>query len=109
MRYLIQISLVFVAVTMVLVAASVALVALADPSSPRMGSAHYAMDVSAVGEVSGGSGSSASYQLHEATIGQMAANTTSASASYGLCTGMQCSLVAQQHAVYLPLVLRDSP
>ena len=106
MRYLIQISRVFVAVTMVLVLASVA---LADPSSPRMGSAHYTMDLSAVGEVSGGSGSSANYQLREATIGQMAANTTSASTSYALCTGEECSMVAQQRAVYLPLVLRNSP
>jgi hypothetical protein len=103
MRYLTQISRVFVVATMILVASASA--ALAEPSGPHIGSANYAMDWSAVGEVSGGSGSSANYQLHEATISQMAANTTSASASYALCTGWECSMSA--YAVYLPVVLRQ--
>lgn len=105
MRYLIPISQVFVAVTMMIVVSASAV--LADPSGPRMASANYAIDWSAVGEVSGAGGSSANYQLHEATIGQMAANTTSTSTNYALCTGWECS--ASVYAVYLPLILRAYP
>lgn len=104
MRHL-QISRVLVAVMMMMTMVASAPAVLADPSGPHIGSTNYAMDWSVAGEVSGGSGSSANYQLQEVTIGQMAANTTSASASYALCTGWECSLPA--YTVYLPVVLKN--
>ena len=84
-----------------------ALLAAPAPTAPRiapqMNSANYALDWSAVGEVSGGASTSANYNLN-ATIGQMAANTSSASANYGLCTGFEC--VANVLSLYLPLIRR---
>ena len=54
------------------------------PSAPRanlqMSSVNYMLDWSAVGEISGGNSASANYNLN-ATIVQMAANTSSASAN----------------------------
>ena len=84
-----------------------ALFAAQGPSAPKlnpqMNSANYALDWSAVGEISGGASTSASYNMN-ATIGQMAANTSSVSASYGLCTGFEC--VANTLSLYLPLIRR---
>jgi hypothetical protein len=84
-----------------------ALFAAPEPSAPhvntRMSSTSYALDWSAVGEISGGASASTNYKLN-ATIGQMAANTSSASASYGLCTGFEC--VANVLSLYLPLIRR---
>ena len=78
--------------------------AISAPSvSPQMNSANFALDWSAVGEISGGASTSANYKLN-ATIGQMAANTSSVSTSYGLCTGFQC--VLNYLRVYLPLIVR---
>jgi hypothetical protein len=71
--------------------------------NPQMNSANYALDWSAVGEISGGASASASYRIN-ATIGQMAANTSSTSASFGLCTGFEC--VANTLSLYLPLIRR---
>jgi hypothetical protein len=80
---------------------------LPAPASPRinpqMNSANYALDWSAVGEISGGASTSASYKMN-ATIGQMAANTSSVSAGYGLCTGFEC--VLNTLSLYLPLIRR---
>jgi hypothetical protein len=71
--------------------------------NPQMSSTNYALDWSAAGEISGGASASASYKMN-ATIGQMAANTGSTSASYGLCTGFEC--VANTLSLYLPLIRR---
>jgi hypothetical protein len=71
--------------------------------NPLMSSASYALDWSAVGEISGGASASASYKMN-ATIGQMAANTSSVSPSYGLCTGFEC--VVDTLSLYLPLIRR---
>jgi hypothetical protein len=71
--------------------------------NPQMNSANYALDWSAVGEISGGASASANYKLN-ATIGQMAANTSSTNASYGLCTGFEC--VLNTLSLYLPLIRR---
>jgi hypothetical protein len=64
---------------------------------------NFALDWSAVGEISGGASTSASYKLN-ATIGQMAANTSSISTNYGLCTGFEC--VLNTLSLYLPLIRR---
>jgi hypothetical protein len=84
-----------------------ALLAAPAPSAPRanpqMSSTNYALDWSAVGEISGGASTSASYNLN-ATIGQMAANTSSISTNYGLCTGFEC--VLNTLSLYLPLIRR---
>ena len=72
-------------------------------SGPRMSSTNFALDWSAVGEISGGDSASTNYKL-SATIGQMAANTNSASANYQACTGFECVLNALQ--LYLPLITR---
>jgi hypothetical protein len=84
-----------------------ALYAAPAPSTPRinpqMSSTNYALDWSAVGEISGGASASASYKMN-ATIGQMAANTSSTSTSYGLCTGFEC--VVDTLSLYLPLIRR---
>jgi hypothetical protein len=71
--------------------------------NPQMSSFNYALDWSAVGEISGGASASASYKMN-ATIGQMAANTSSTSTSYGLCTGFEC--VVDTLSLYLPLIRR---
>lgn len=71
--------------------------------NPQMSSANYALDWSAVGEISGGASTSTNYNLN-ATIGQMAANTSSTSTNYGLCTGFECVLNLLR--VYLPIILR---
>jgi hypothetical protein len=71
--------------------------------NPQMSSASYALDWSAVGEISGGASASAGYKMN-AAIGQMAANTSSVSAGYGLCTGFDC--VLNTLATYLPLIRR---
>jgi hypothetical protein len=71
--------------------------------APQMSSTNYALDRSAVGEISGGASASASYKLN-ATIGQMAANTNSISTNYGLCTGFEC--VLNTLSLYLPLIRR---
>lgn len=68
-----------------------------------MSSAHYALDWSAAGEISGGPSASASYHMN-ATIGQMAANTGSAGASHSLCTGFEC--VVNALSLYMPLIRR---
>jgi hypothetical protein len=84
-----------------------ALFAAPAPSAPRanplMSSSNYALDWSAVGEISGGASTSTDYKMN-ATIGQMAANTSSVSAGYGLCTGFEC--VLNTLALYLPLIRR---
>lgn len=84
-----------------------ALLAAPAPSAPhakpQMSSASYTLDWSAAGEISGGASASAGYKLN-ATIGQMAANTSSVSASYGLCTGLEC--VLHSLSLYLPLIRR---
>jgi hypothetical protein len=72
-------------------------------SGPQMSSTNYAMDWSAVGEISGGSSASANYKL-TGTIGQMAANTSSTSSNYGLCTGFECVLNSLR--LFLPLIQR---
>jgi hypothetical protein len=71
--------------------------------NPQMSSINYALDWSAVGEISGGASASANYNLN-ATIGQMAANTSSTSTNYGLCTGFECVLNLLR--TYLPLIAR---
>ena len=71
--------------------------------APQMSSSNYALDWSSIGEISGGTSASASYKMN-ATIGQMAANTSSTSTNYGLCTGFEC--VANVLALYLPLIVR---
>ena len=71
--------------------------------NPQMSSARYALDWSAVGEISGGASASAGYKLN-ATIGQMAANTSSVSANFGLCSGFEC--VANWLSLFLPLIRR---
>ena len=71
--------------------------------TPQMNSTNYALDWSAVEEVSGGASTSANYKL-DATIGQMAANTSNTSANYGLCTGFECVLNLLR--VYLPVIFR---
>lgn len=58
-------------------------------ASPRMGSASYGLDWSAVGEISGGAGASAQYRLN-ATSGQMGAGTLSQSANFHSCFGFKC-------------------
>jgi hypothetical protein len=68
-----------------------------------MNSTSYALDWSAVGEISGGGSASANYKLN-ATIGQMATNTSSTSSNYGLCTGFECVLNLLR--TYLPLIAR---
>ena len=68
-----------------------------------MNSTNYALDWSAVGEISGGSSASVNFKL-AGTIGQMAANTSSVSTHYGLCTGFEC--VLNYLRLYLPLILR---
>ena len=84
-----------------------ALFAAPVPSAPRanpqMSSTNYALDWAAAGEISGGSSASASYKMNS-TIGQMAANTSSVSANFGLCTGFEC--VANTLSLYLPLIRR---
>jgi len=64
---------------------------MAPKLNPQMSSTHYALDWSAAGEISGGASISSGYKMN-ATIGQMSANTSSESASYGLCTGFECVL-----------------
>ena len=80
---------------------------LPAPSAPRakpqLSFTNYRLDWSVVGEISGGASASTGYKLN-ATIGQMAANTSSLSASYGLCTGFEC--VANTLLLYLPLIRR---
>jgi nitric oxide reductase large subunit len=71
--------------------------------NPQMSSINYALDWSAVGEISGGASASASYKMN-ATIGQMAANTSSTSTNFGLCTGFEC--VLNTLSLYLPLIRR---
>ena len=73
-------------------------------TAPERAAATYRMDGVAVGEVSGGIGSSAHYRL-SATIGQMGVGTGGASAHYALCVGLQCAS-ANNYKVYLPLVLK---
>ena len=70
---------------------------------PRISSTNFALDWSAVGEISGGDSASANYKL-TGTIGQMAANTSSTSGNFGLCTGFECVLNTLR--LYLPLILR---
>ncbi len=70
---------------------------------PRMSSTNYAMDWNAVGEISGGDTASTNYKL-SATIGQMAANTSSTSTNYQSCAGFECVLNALH--LYLPLITR---
>ncbi len=74
-----------------------------QPTGPRMSSPNFAMDWSAVGEISGGDSVSANYKL-SGTLGQMAANSSSTSSHYGLCTGFECVLNTLR--LYLPLILR---
>ena len=96
----------FLALVLVSFMAS-ALFAAPTPTAPRakpqMSSASYALDWSAVGEISGGASASASYKMN-ATIGQMAANTSSVSTSFRLCSGFEC--VANMLSLYLPLIQR---
>lgn len=75
------------------------------PSIPDGSSTNYGLDWVVVGEVSGGSTSSAHYQL-SATIGQMGAGTSSESENFALCVGFQCALVKNEYQVYLPLAIR---
>ena len=75
----------------------------APQAAPQMSSANFALDWSAVGEISGGASTSTNYKLNS-TIGQMAANTGSASANFALCTGFEC--VANALSLYLPLIHR---
>jgi hypothetical protein len=75
----------------------------APSTNPHMNSANYALNWSAVGEISGGASASASYKMN-ATIGQMAANTSSTSTNFGLCTGFEC--VLNTLSLYLPLIRR---
>jgi len=90
-----------------IVVGSMALLAAPAPTAPsvtpQMNSANFALDWSAVGELSGGASASANYKLN-ATIGQMAANTGSVSTNYGLCTGFEC--VLNTLSLYLPLIRR---
>jgi hypothetical protein len=72
-------------------------------ANPQMNSTNYALDWSAVGEISGGESASANYKMN-ATIGQMAANSSSTSANYGMCTGFEC--VLNLLSTYLPLIRR---
>jgi len=60
----------------------------AQTKSPNMHSSSYALDWIATGEISGGAMTSPSYHM-SATIGQMGANTRSASAGYKLANGFQ--------------------
>lgn len=73
------------------------------PRVPKMSSTNYAMDWSAVGEISGGASASTNFKL-TATIGQMAANMNSASANYQACTGFECVLNSLR--LFLPLIVR---
>jgi hypothetical protein len=75
----------------------------APGSAPQMTSTNYALDWSTVGEISGGESTSIHYNLN-ATISQMAANTSSTSTAYGLCTGFEC--VLNYLRLYLPIILR---
>lgn len=68
-----------------------------------MSSTNFALDWSAVGEISGGDSASANYKL-TGTIGQMAANTSSTSANYQACTGFEC--VLDNLRLFLPLIIR---
>ena len=72
-------------------------------TNPQMNSANFALNWSAAGEISGGASTSVSHNMN-ATIGQMAANTSSISANYGLCTGFEC--VLNTLWLYLPLIRR---
>jgi hypothetical protein len=74
-----------------------------DTNAPQMSSRNYAINWSALGEISGGNSTSANYALH-GTIGQMGANTNSSSRSYRACTGFQC--VADVMRLNLPLILK---
>jgi hypothetical protein len=83
----------------------------AQSPSPNMRSASYALDWTATGENSGGSMASSSYRLN-ATIGQMAANTRSTSASYQLASGFQAAESLGDpypFKVYLPIVYKNYP
>src|SRR5258708_3507369 len=75
----------------------------APHANAQMSSTNYALDWSAVGEISGGTSASAGYKRN-ATIGQRAANPRSTSTNYGLCTGFEC--VANVLSLYLPLIRR---
>jgi hypothetical protein len=74
------------------------------PHAPQMSSANYVLDWSAAGEISGGNSASTHFKL-SGTIGQMAANSSSTSINFGLCTGFQC--VPNVLNVYLPLALKN--
>ena len=74
-------------------------------AKPSMASANYALTWTAIGEVSGGSSTSASYKL-DATISQMAVQTESASANFKACTGFQCALIDLLRKLFLPLILK---
>ena len=67
----------------------------------QMSSAHYALDWSAAGEISGGDSASANYKL-TGTTGQMGAGSLSASANAQACTGFEC--VLNNLGVYLPFI-----
>ena len=74
-------------------------------STPYGSSANYSLNWVAVGEVSGGTGSSDQYQL-SATIGQMGAGTKSESENYAFCAGFQCGLGNNEYQIYLPFLKR---
>jgi hypothetical protein len=74
-------------------------------TAPEGSSTSYRLDWAAVGEISGGDGSSSGYRL-TATIGQMGAGTPSTSMNYALCVGFQCAESTMTYRVYLPLVLK---
>jgi hypothetical protein len=103
MRRLIALSVAMVCVGVVVSAWLSPPAPAAQGSNPQMSSANYALDWSAVGEISGGASTSTNYRLI-ATIGQMAANAASVSPTYGLCTGFEC-LLANVRNLFLPLVV----
>jgi hypothetical protein len=71
-------------------------------NNPGMSSAHYTLDWSASGNVSGGAGSSAHFGMNQVTVGQAAANSVSATQNYSLCTGWECA--GPIYGIFLPTV-----
>jgi hypothetical protein len=94
----------FMASTLLAAPTDTALPPLSQQQSiSQMTSTNYTLDWSTVGEISGGSSASANFKL-TGTSGQMAANTSSVSTAYGLCTGFECVLNYLRQ--FLPVVLR---
>jgi hypothetical protein len=71
---------------------------------PTMSSAHYSLDWTASGGISGGGSSSAHYGMNQVTVSQMAANTVSASQNFSPCTGWECGVPV--YGMYMPVVIR---